>query len=186
MSKKPPLMTPSQYEARIAELESEIEEWQDASGLELGGDPGGVTPEGMRAYWDRSEAEAEARIRELESELTELKQLPAFRSYLVRRCQGLEKAARAARAAAERWASRLDQAHINHGETQTEVQRLRATIKMAVTLLDDAATDEDDYLAQGVDQAHGHLAAAYAGEERPETRKVNPLVPAGAGEDTPF
>lgn len=39
-----------------------IEAWQDASGLERGGDPGGVTPEGMRKYWEGVEAE-DAKLR---------------------------------------------------------------------------------------------------------------------------
>lgn len=47
----------------IAALE-EIERWKDASGLECGGDPDGVTPDGMRRFWEKVERERdEARSR---------------------------------------------------------------------------------------------------------------------------
>lgn len=37
----------------VVRLSDEIERWKDASGLDLGGDPDGVTPE----YWNRVKAE---------------------------------------------------------------------------------------------------------------------------------
>ena len=70
--------------ARVAELErerdslgdenrlllAEVDEWKDASGLECGGDPDGVTPNSMRRYWESVESERDslrtenARLRE--------------------------------------------------------------------------------------------------------------------------
>lgn len=42
---------------QVTELRDKLEEWKDASGLECGGDPDGVTPGAMRKYWESIEAE---------------------------------------------------------------------------------------------------------------------------------
>ena len=39
---------------------AEIEEWKLASGLEVGGDPDGVTPAAARRYWEELEARRNA------------------------------------------------------------------------------------------------------------------------------
>ena len=44
-------------------LEAEIVEWKNASGLECGGDPDGVTPRAAEKYWTAIEAD-NARLRE--------------------------------------------------------------------------------------------------------------------------
>ncbi len=46
---------------RAIKAEREIERWKDASGLECGGDPDGVTPEGAAAYWANIERIAQQR-----------------------------------------------------------------------------------------------------------------------------
>jgi len=38
-------------------LGAKVAQWQLASGLERGGDPDGVTPDAMRAYWEEQERE---------------------------------------------------------------------------------------------------------------------------------
>lgn len=40
-------------------LLEEIKKWKNASGLEVGGDPDGVTPEKMSLYWIKIEKENE-------------------------------------------------------------------------------------------------------------------------------
>lgn len=42
-----------ELERRNLELLNEIEQWKDASGLEVGGDPDGVTPDMLRKYIDK-------------------------------------------------------------------------------------------------------------------------------------
>jgi hypothetical protein len=42
----------SELENENLKLLGEIDEWKDASGLECGGDPGGVTPQACREYWE--------------------------------------------------------------------------------------------------------------------------------------
>ena len=45
--------------AHLSDLET-IEAWKLASGLECGGDPDGVTPAGMRRYWEGVEADRDS------------------------------------------------------------------------------------------------------------------------------
>ena len=47
----------------------EVEKWKDASGLESGGDPDGVTPAAMRVHWEGVEKERD----ELRANNTELR-----------------------------------------------------------------------------------------------------------------
>ena len=42
-------------QSEIHRLKEEIEEWKNASGLEYGGDPDGVTPKACREYWENFE-----------------------------------------------------------------------------------------------------------------------------------
>jgi hypothetical protein len=42
-------------EAQLEVVEDEIDRWKDASGLECGGDPDGVTPEAAQRYWQAHE-----------------------------------------------------------------------------------------------------------------------------------
>ena len=46
--------------AENAKLSEEIDAWKDASGLECGGDPDGVTPKAAKAHWEKVERENEA------------------------------------------------------------------------------------------------------------------------------
>ena len=54
----------------------EVEKWKDASGLECGGDPDGVTPAAMRVHWEGVEKEREelrATVAKLETVQEELR-----------------------------------------------------------------------------------------------------------------
>lgn len=54
--------------ALVAERWAEREEaWQDASGLERGGDPGGVTPEDLRRHQEKREAAVQALVEAAET-----------------------------------------------------------------------------------------------------------------------
>lgn len=59
-------------EALECAVEEERERWQDASGLERGGDPGGVTPEGLAKYIQSIDARAEQAERERDEYLCAL------------------------------------------------------------------------------------------------------------------
>lgn len=53
----------------------QVDAWKDASGLECGGDPDGVTPAAMKRYWESVESradQAEARVRETQRLLDKL------------------------------------------------------------------------------------------------------------------
>ena len=50
-----------EYSRKLIDAADEIEAWKDASGLERGGDPDGVTPEGARKYWENIERIANQR-----------------------------------------------------------------------------------------------------------------------------
>lgn len=55
---------------RAERAEAEVERWKEASGLECGGDPDGVTPARAQRYWEQVEAECDsalARAKEVEA-----------------------------------------------------------------------------------------------------------------------
>ncbi len=55
---------------KVLELEQELEQWKDASGLMCGGDPDGVTPAAMKKYWEGVEQELQF-SREREENITD-------------------------------------------------------------------------------------------------------------------
>jgi hypothetical protein len=50
---------------RLKAAEAEIDRWKEASGLECGGDPDGVTPAAAKAYWESVERERDQARAEL-------------------------------------------------------------------------------------------------------------------------
>lgn len=59
-------------EALECAVQEERERWQEASGLERGGDPGGVTPEGLAKYIQSIDARAEQAERERDEALSRI------------------------------------------------------------------------------------------------------------------
>lgn len=81
-----------QREKDLADCRAEINKWKDASGLERGGDPDGVTPDAARNYWVEVEnkmivAQAEvARLREALGKLIQGGTVAACQHYHNQNC----------------------------------------------------------------------------------------------------
>lgn len=96
--------------AHLSDLET-IEAWKLASGLECGGDPDGVTPAGMRRYWEGVEADRDS-LRDQLHQATELV------SVLEERLDAFEDTEPDARACAE-WVIDITQ----YGDTRQAARR---------------------------------------------------------------